>query len=117
MAKKNKLKNAKVKKAEEVEEIETSETENTESGKKDPRIKDKKATQLGNERLVNNITKENMIIYFLTAVIPPVGLYMLWKKENTIPYTAKVLWTMIGIAVIYGWVLQLTGQKLPVSWE
>ncbi len=110
MAKNNKLKSAKVKKADPEVREETAAEKPVE---KDPRIRDKKATMLGNQRLVNNITKQNLIIYFLTALIPPVGLYFLWRKENTIPEGARYVWTMIAIAVIYAWFLQLNGVQLP----
>ena len=114
MAKNNKLKSAKVKKAETAVQDETAVVEQT--VEKDPRIRDKKATMLGNQRLVNNITKENMIIYFLTATIPPVGLYMLWKKDNTIPDGARYVWTVIAIAVIYAWIMQLNGIQLATRY-
>jgi len=114
MKKNKKMKNAKAKKTETAELNETAAVETAEA--RDPRIKDKKATRLGNERLVNNITKENLLIYFLTALIPPVGLYMLWKKDNTIPEAAKYVWTVIAIAVIYAWYLQLNGVQLATRY-
>ncbi|MDO5121245.1 MAG: hypothetical protein Q4D46_04115 [Erysipelotrichaceae bacterium] len=111
---KNKLKSAKVKKTDIAVQAETTDVEET--VEKDPRIRDKKATMLGNQRLVNNITKENMIIYFLTATIPPVGLYLLWKKDNTIPDGARYVWTVIAIAVIYAWIMQLNGIQLATRY-
>ena len=77
---------------------------------KEERIKDRKATMLGNERLVNNITWQNMLIYFLVAVLPPIGLYFLWFRKNTIPSSAKYVWTLIGMVVLYQWFLMITGN-------
>lgn len=105
----------KLKTAKNVQKSAAQEPSVKEPAVKDERIKDKKATMLGNERLVNNITWRNMLIYFMVAVIPPVGLYFLWFRENTIPDSARYLWTLIGFAVLYQWFLMLTGNPNAVQ--
>ncbi len=77
---------------------------------------DSKSVYLGNARFVNALTKQNMLVYFLVAILPPVGLYFLWMRENTIPYSAKILWTGIAFLIMYQYVLMLTGNAtVPMS--
>ena len=73
---------------------------------------DSKSLFIGNARFVNNLTKQNFIVYFSVALFPPLGLYLLWFRENTIPYTAKVMWTFIAFFVLYYWVMLLSGHPV-----
>ena len=63
-------------------------------------------TNLSNDNpIIENLKMKNIRIYLLAVLIPPIGIWYIWKKENTLSKAAKIVWSMIGCIVIYQYML------------
>lgn len=63
------------------------------------------------ERLVQTLSKKNMLSYALVLFLPPIGIWYIWKHRQDLGLrdTALYLWTFVGIMVIFAWVKEITG--------
>lgn len=63
------------------------------------------------QRLVQTLSKKNMLSYALVIFLPPVGIWWIWKKREELGLreTAVYLWTFVGIMVIFGWIKYIVG--------
>ncbi len=61
------------------------------------------------QRLVRSLSKKNMLTYALVIFLPPVGIYMIWKKREELYLTTPsvYLWTFVGIMVIFAWIQEI----------
>ncbi len=61
------------------------------------------------QRLVRSLSKKNMLTYALVIFLPPVGIYMIWKKKDELYLTnpSLYLWTFVGIMVIFAWIQEI----------
>ena len=58
------------------------------------------------ERIVQTLSMRNVIVYFLVALLPPIGLYIMWKKKEElhIRQSALYAWTMVGTIIFFGYI-------------
>lgn len=61
------------------------------------------------QRLVRSLSKKNMLTYALVLFLPPVGIYMIWKKKEELYMNTPslYLWTFVGVMVIFAWIQQI----------
>ncbi len=61
------------------------------------------------QRLVRSLSKKNMLTYALVIFLPPVGIYMIWKKKEELYLNqpSVYLWTFVGIMVMFAWVQEI----------
>lgn len=61
------------------------------------------------QRLVRSLSKKNMLTYALVLFLPPVGIYMIWKKKEELYMSTPslYLWTFVGVMVIFAWIQQI----------
>ncbi len=58
------------------------------------------------QRLVRSLSAKNMLTYALVIFLPPIGIYMIWKKKEELYLNTPslYLWTFVGVMVILQWI-------------
>lgn len=61
------------------------------------------------QRIVDLLSKENWIVYILTALLPPVGIWYIWKKKDKhkLNLASMMVWTLVGIIITVEWIVQI----------
>lgn len=61
------------------------------------------------QRLVRSLSKKNMLTYALVIFLPPIGIYMIWKKRDELYLNnpSVYLWTFVGVMVIFAWIREI----------
>ena len=59
------------------------------------------------DHLVKTLSKENLLLYALIVLLPPVGVYMLWKKRENydINVPTAAIWTFIAGYILVNYVI------------
>lgn len=61
------------------------------------------------QRLVRSLSKKNMLTYALVIFLPPIGIYMIWKKKDELYLNnpSVYLWTFVGVMVMFAWIQEI----------
>lgn len=57
------------------------------------------------QRLVRSLSAKNMLTYALVIFLPPIGIYVIWKKKEELYLNTPslYLWTFVGVMVLLQW--------------
>lgn len=58
------------------------------------------------QRIVRTLSGKNMLTYALVIFLPPIGIYMIWKKRDELYLNTPsvYLWTFVGVMVLLQWI-------------
>lgn len=61
------------------------------------------------QKMVKMLSKKNMLTYALVLFVPPLGIYMIWKKKDELELNTPsvYLWTFVGAMVIVAWIQEI----------
>lgn len=64
------------------------------------------------QRMVKMLSKKNMLTYALVLFLPPLGIYMIWKKRDELELNTPsvYLWTFVGVMVIFAWIQEIVSM-------
>ncbi len=82
---------------------------NEELKEENARIKEELSTTTdaeGQQRILDLLSKENWIAYLLTAFLPPIGIFYIWKKrdKHKLNMPQMVTWTFVGLVITWQWI-------------
>lgn len=58
------------------------------------------------QRIVQSLSLKNMLTYALVIFLPPIGIFVIWKKKEELHLNTPslYLWTFVGVMVILEWI-------------
>ena len=61
------------------------------------------------QRIVDLLSKENWIAILLAVLLPPIGIWYIWRRKDkhTLNLPSMVVWTMISVVILVQYIILL----------